>query len=138
MMELYIRIKDGQPFEHPILGDNFREAFPQIDPENLPPEFARFDRIAPPDVGVYEVYQGVTYEWDNGRVKDFHHVRQLTEQEKTDKQNAVKDAWAAFPNWSSWSFDEATCSFKPPIPYPQDGKPYWWDEATLSWVEIQP
>ena len=30
-MELYIRIVDGKPFEHPILGDNFRSVFPDID-----------------------------------------------------------------------------------------------------------
>ncbi len=136
-MELFIRIKDGQPFEHPILGDNFRAAFPQINPENLPPEFAPFDRTTPPDVGAYEVYQGVTYEWDDGRVKDVHHVHQMTAQEKTDKQKAAKGAWVAFPNWSSWTFDEATCSFKPPVPYPTDGKRYRWNESALAWVEIE-
>ena len=44
-MELYIQIRNGQPFEHPILGDNFRQAFPKIDVSNLPPEFAKFERI---------------------------------------------------------------------------------------------
>ena len=56
-MELFIRIVDGAPFEHPIMGDNFREAFPHIDTENLPPEFARFVRVAMPTIGVYEVYE---------------------------------------------------------------------------------
>ena len=41
-MELFIRIKDGEPFEHPIFGDNFRAAFPDIDSDNLPPDFVRF------------------------------------------------------------------------------------------------
>jgi hypothetical protein len=45
IMELYIQIRNGQPFEHPILGDNFRQAFPKIDVSNLPPEFAKFERI---------------------------------------------------------------------------------------------
>ena len=44
-MELFIRVKDGQAFEHPILGDNFRQAFPNINVNNLPSEFARFERI---------------------------------------------------------------------------------------------
>ena len=30
-MRLFIQIRDGQPFEHPIIEDNFREAFPDID-----------------------------------------------------------------------------------------------------------
>jgi len=24
-----------------------------------------------------------------------------------------------------------------PVPYPQDEKHYYWDEATISWVEVQ-
>ena len=135
-MELYIRIKDGQPFEHPILGDNFRQAFPTIDTNNLPLEFARFERISPPTAGVYEVYEGLTYEWVDGIVKDTHHVRPMTDQEKQAKQDAVKDAWAAGPNYVSWVFDEATCSFKPPIPYPDDGKRFRWNEALIAWIEI--
>ena len=61
-MKLYIRIKDGQTFEHPIFEDNFREAFPDVDVNNLPDEFAHFERVAPPTRGVYEVYEG-TKEW---------------------------------------------------------------------------
>jgi hypothetical protein len=132
---LYIRIKDGQPFEHPILGGNFRQAFPSVDTNNLPPEFARFERIEPPTPGVYEVYEGVTYEWIGGIVKDVHHIRQMTEQEKQATQDAVKAAWAE-KGFASWMFDEETCSFKPPVPYPDDVKMYRWDEATTSWVEV--
>lgn len=135
-MELFIRIKDGQPFEHPILGDNFRQAFPTVNVNNLPPEFARFERIAPPSMGVYEVYKGVTYECEGGIYKDVHHVRAMTLEEKTAKQNAIKVAWAE-DGFSSWVFDEETCSFNSPIPYPDDGKPYWWDEEIISWVKIQ-
>jgi hypothetical protein len=110
-MELYIRIKDGQPFEHPILGDNFRQAFPTVDTNNLPLEFARFERIERPVINVYEVYEGVTYQWDDGFVKDVHYVRPMTEEEKIAKQNEVKNS---FPDYEEqgYVFDEETCSFK--------------------------
>ena len=134
-MELYIRIKNGQPFEHPILGDNFHQAFPDVDVNNLPSNFARFNRIPEPVLGVYEVCEGCTYEWDNGVVTDVHHVRAMTEEEKTTKQNKVKADWAA-TGYASWVFNEETCSFDAPTPYPEDGKPYRWDEATISWMEI--
>jgi hypothetical protein len=134
-MKLFIRIKDGQPFEHPILCDNFRASFPDVDTNNLPPEFAKFERIAPPTTEVYEIYEGVTYEWDNGIVKDVHHVRAMTEQEKQSKQDAVKAAWEE-NGFASWTFDEETCLFQPPILYPNDGKPYRWDEETTSWIEV--
>lgn len=43
-MICYIRIKDDKPFEHPITEENFIQSFPHIDVNNLPPEFARFNR----------------------------------------------------------------------------------------------
>ena len=87
-MNLYIRIVNEQPFEHPIFEDNFVQAFPHIDIHNLPPDFARFERVEQPIVGVYEVYEGVTYEWFDNIVKDVHHLRPMTEEEKTAKQPA--------------------------------------------------
>lgn len=80
-MDLYIRVENGQPVEHPIMGDNFREAYPDIDVNNLPPEFARFTRIAPPQANWDEVYIGVTYEWDGTGFTDVHHVRKKTDEE---------------------------------------------------------
>lgn len=135
-MELFIRIQNGIPFEHPILGNNFRQAFPNIDTNNLPESFARFVRVAPPSVGIYEVYEGVTYEWQDGLVADVHHVRQMTAEEVTAKQDAVKTNWAENGH-ASWVFDEAICAFKAPVAYPTDGKIYRWDESTVSWVEVQ-
>ena len=135
-MELFIRIKDGQPFEHPIFGDNFRQAFPDVDTNNLPSAFARFVRVEAPSVGVYENYTNVTYELIDGVYKDVHHVVPMTEQQKIDKQNAVKAVFAANGGFASWIFNEEICYFEAPIPYPTDGKPYQWDEPTTSWVEV--
>lgn len=84
-MILFIRLKNGAPFEHPILEDNFKEAFPHIDAENLPPEFMRFERLPPPALDIYEVYEGVTYEIVGGVCKDVHHVRPMTAEEREAK-----------------------------------------------------
>lgn len=136
-MELYIQIKNGVPYEHPILGDNFRQAFPDIDANNLPPEFARFERVERPTITVYQMYEGVTYEWVGDMVKDVHHVREMTIEEKTAKQNAVKDAWTQNNGYASWVFDEENCYFNPPVPYPTDGNRYSWNEETTSWVIVE-
>jgi hypothetical protein len=40
-----------------------------------------------------------------------------------------------FPSWTKDSF---TYLWSAPIPYPNDGKLYQWDEGTLSWIEITP
>lgn len=83
--ELFIQIKDGEPHEHPILGGNFREAFPDADPENLPADqFAKFIRVQPPEVATYEVADHI-YGWVDGIVKDIWTVRPMTEEEKADK-----------------------------------------------------
>jgi len=84
-LELYIQIRDGQPFEHPIFADNFREAFPDVDTENLPDTFAKFIRVDQPVPDTYEVYEGVTYQWVDGAVKDVHSVRPMTDEERAAK-----------------------------------------------------
>lgn len=134
-MELFIRIKDGQPFEHPIFGDNFRQAFPDVDVNNLPPEFARFERVEPPSIGAYEKNQTVSYQLVGGVYTDVFSVEQMTAEEIAAKQQFVKDEWAQH-GFTSWVFDETTCSFAPPVARPVDGKYYRWDEPTVSWIEV--
>jgi hypothetical protein len=51
--------------------------------------------------------------------------------------DAVRDAFIPSKESNSWVLDEDTCQWKPPIAYPTDGKDYRWDEATLSWVEVE-
>ena len=115
-MELFIRIKDGEPFEHPIFGDNFRAAFPDIDTDNLPPEFVRFKRIEPPVLGPYEKNQSVRYEiGEDGVCRDIWSCEQMTEEEIKAKQDEVKTLWAENEHTpKTWVFDEETCSFIPP------------------------
>lgn len=36
----------------------------------------------------------------------------------------------------SWVGDIDTMSWQPPVPYPQDGRQYCWDESTINWVEV--
>lgn len=132
-MELFIQIRDGNPHEHPIFGDNFRAAFPDIDPNNLPPEFARFVRTEMPSPdGVYRTV-APNYVWDGNVVTDDWIVRDMTAEEK-EKKIAAVHLGKPYP---SWVFDEPTCTFHPPIPYPENSNLYDWDEATTSWALIQ-
>jgi hypothetical protein len=135
-MELLIRIVNSEPFEHPIFIENFVQAFPNVDTNNLPPEFARFERIPRPQL-VYDVLNSPepTYQWVNGIVKDVWDIRPMTVEEKTEKQNQTKAMWA-IKRFYSWNFDESTCTFQPPTPKPDDGKDYRWNEEQLAWIEI--
>jgi hypothetical protein len=37
--------------------------------------------------------------------------------------------------YPSWTKDSETYIWQSPIPYPNDGKSYSWDENSLSWIE---
>lgn len=52
---------------------------------------------------------------------------------KYDKDN---DVFIAPKPFESWILDE-NFDWQPPIEYPDDGKPYMWDENTMSWIEIE-
>lgn len=46
-----------------------------------------------------------------------------------------RDAFIPPKPAESWTLNERTCLWQPPVPYPQDGRIYQWDEETLAWVE---
>lgn len=136
MSNMIIRLKNDQPFEHPMLVENFVQAFPDVDVNNLPEWVTTFERVAAPDIGVYEIAEGPTYEKIGNVVRDSWSVRPMTETEITTLQNNVKSQWAADSTYQSWVFDKTVCNFKPPVDYPTDGKKYRWDEQSVSWVEV--
>lgn len=142
-MELFIRIANGVTVGNPIMGDNFREALPDIDVDNLPPEFARFVRVERPELGAYQVFvqEGPAYELVGGVWTDVWHVRDMTAEEKAAKQQPIKDKWDAMPNkenYSAWTFNEDLLIYEPPISQPTDGKRYFWQGTTNTWVEVPP
>jgi hypothetical protein len=50
--------------------------------------------------------------------------------------DAVLDAFIPPKPYTSWLLNTETCSWQPPIPYPTDGKRYYWNEDTQQWVEF--
>ena len=51
-----------------------------------------------------------------------------------DEANDVFYASQPFP---SWTLNNQTWLWEAPVPYPNDGKLYRWDEDTTSWVEVE-
>jgi hypothetical protein len=51
--------------------------------------------------------------------------------------DAERDAFYAPQPFPSWTLNEDTCLWDAPTPKPDDGKLYRWDEATLTWVELE-
>jgi len=47
-----------------------------------------------------------------------------------------RDAFIPPRPYQSWNLNEDTCLWESPIPYPNDNKPYLWNETTGSWEEV--
>lgn len=135
-MQLYIKVENGNPINHPLLKENVQTVFPDIDFTNLPDWLANFERVSAPVIGPYEKNQRNQYEFIGEIVKDVWYTDPMTTEEIIEKQNSVKQYWKehGFP---SWQFDETTCEFNSPVPYPADSDNYYeWDETGMFWAIV--
>jgi len=51
--------------------------------------------------------------------------------------DSVNDVFYSPQPFPSWILNTTTWLWNAPVPMPNNGKYYRWDEATLSWVEAQ-
>lgn len=136
-IELYILLQNGQPIQHPILGDNFKQAFPNISLTDLPNErVARFQRVSKPIPDRFEIVEGPTYGWENGIVKDIWTTRSMTEEERQTYRDEQYSIGPPDITWKSWTWNEELCEWEPPVAHPDDpdeSNVYYWHEESLSW-----
>lgn len=52
--------------------------------------------------------------------------------------NADLNAFISPQPYASWILNQTSCQWEAPVPMPSDGQMYSWDEATTSWVVVQP
>jgi len=45
-----------------------------------------------------------------------------------------RDAFIPPQPYPSWTLNESTCLWEPPVPHPTDGGVYVWDEESLTWL----
>ena len=145
-MDLFIKIDENDvPQEHPVLKENLKQAFPDLDfdSDKPPSGWSKFQRVAMPDIGVYQKcdasigtdIKGLEYKIIDGVVTDVWHILDLTDEEKPAKQDAAKSAWTG-P--ASWIFNSTLCAYEAPVPYPknENGKIYTWNEDAQDWQEV--
>jgi len=123
-MNLYIKVEDGQTVEHPASEENLLHAFDGVIPSNWEP----FVRVEVSTLSAYQVLDATepSYQKVNGVWTDVWPVRDMTDEEKLAEQIRHKEGWptrADYENVSTWTFDEETCSFVPPVPYPDGPMP---------------
>lgn len=52
--------------------------------------------------------------------------------------NLELDAFIPPQPYPSWILDTNTCLWNAPVPYPTDGKVYYWDESIQNWALLDP
>jgi hypothetical protein len=50
--------------------------------------------------------------------------------------DSIRDAFIPPKPFPSWTLNEQSCLWQSPIPYPNDGKIYTWNEEIGNWEEI--
>lgn len=85
----------------------------------------------------YNTYGGVHYNPETGEPSE--------DQSKAFRKNYAgigftydeeRDAFIPPKPFESWILNEDTCLWEPPIPYPNDGAVYMWNEESGDWVEV--
>lgn len=140
-MELFIRIKDNLPIDHPVTKENLLLAFGEI-----PSDFEPFQRVLRPELKPYEILESEQPEYRKieGTWTDVWKIRPMTLEEKSITQQKVIDVWENqdfASNYSSWVFDETTCSFLPPKPYPSTDPGdvmIFWSGSDNDWKIMPP
>lgn len=51
--------------------------------------------------------------------------------------DVTRNAFIPPKPFESWNLNEDTCLWEPPIPMPEDGNPYTWDEDAQAWSAIE-
>lgn len=52
------------------------------------------------------------------------------------KYDADNDAFHPPKPFDSWTLDDTTYLWEPPVAYPDDGKEYIWNESITNWTEV--
>ena len=50
--------------------------------------------------------------------------------------DVTRDAFIPPHEFASWTLNESTCHWEPPVARPNDGNIWEWDEDTLQWIRI--
>jgi hypothetical protein len=50
--------------------------------------------------------------------------------------DSARDAFIPSKPFESWLLDEFSCTWKPPVEYPNDNNKYIWNESLLEWIIV--
>lgn len=113
-MKYFLKIENGEVCSHPISEENLLLAYPGLNLQALNNKFQEVVLSEPPHIGFYEVYVGVSYEKQNDVYVTIHTKRNMTEEEKNNFIERLKNQWVASGGDPMWVFNEILGEFVPP------------------------
>ena len=110
-MAHYAFLDDNNVVTEVIVGIDETELIEGVDPETWYGNFRNQKCVRTSYNGnIRKNYAGIGYSYDEER-----------------------DAFIPPKPYESWELNEDTCQWQAPVPYPEDGKLYIWDESNLTW-----
>jgi hypothetical protein len=140
-MRCIIQIDEfGNPVNHPIVINNFLQAFPDLDisGDTAPAGYAWFNRrnqqeLLTDPIGIKQTVETSYAQTSDG--KGFEDVFQIRDKTPFELNKLILEMSENKP-FPSWILDQDTMQFwLPPVERPE-GK-YRWEESTQVWVEKQ-
>ena len=84
----------------------------------------------------YNTRGGVYYTSDNTVAEDQSKAFRKNYASIGYSYDADKDAFISEKPYNSWTLNNTSCLWEPPVAYPDDGEPYKWNEGTTSWDAV--
>lgn len=132
-MPFYIEVdSQGNSINHPIEENNLLAHLGIGNPNIIPlDKYQPFERLQPPEIESFEYYTVTYQKRPDGVWTDVFEIHELTREEYLQFLNETN------PNggkpYPSWILSEDYSTWLPPVPYPEDGQNYVWNENELKW-----
>jgi hypothetical protein len=131
-MSFYIKFENSNPVGHPATLENLQQIYPNFlnDFESL--GYYPIEMLRPPAVSSSfpTVIIEPRYELQNGVATMYYITRQMTQEEKQKRYNEMLDYGHVY---IGWTLNSENLFWEPPIPMPDDGQNYSWDNDTQNW-----
>lgn len=132
-MELYIKVENGQPKDHPILLENLQNIYSNFLENYESLGYMPCEHLhRPGSVDPYAMFDPI-YNIQGNVVVTSYIVRKATSEERAQK---IADRLNDPKPFASWILNEDTLQFEAPVNKPNDGGNYVWDEETTNWILV--
>ena len=141
--DLYIKIENGLPINHPAFKVNLIDAFGKV-----PDDWEPFIRVPDPTLKNKDIvldHPDPVYRKVDGVWMDVWYARPKTPEELSIEREALfaalREQWAQRPyahNFTAWVINEEKQQYEPPFPKPNDGKFYRWSGPDNNWKLAEP